>query len=515
MVRFRSLAKVFPLEFLRFSNFITVVLGIGLGVTALNLLRWKKRALILAIIFSFLSIFFHLFKALDYEEAIFSLITFIILWISRKEYSVRSKPFDFKQTLLNIVLALVLTLVYGIVSFWFLDKKDFGQNFSLKSSIILTFKQISFNQTNLIPHTRYSRFFLDSLSWLMIIIAGFAFSSLFAPMIFMMLSNTQDYNQAKSLLEKYSISADDYFKLWPEKSYFFSDDRQAFIAYKVKSGVAVALGDPTGPESHINPIIKAYYDYCHQNGWRCCFIHVLQNFLPEYQKFEFKSFKIGEEAIVDLTQFTLEGKNAKKTRYIINSFEKKGFQTELVIPPYSQDFFNQLKTVSDSWLSLKGRHERTFALGYFDWQYLSSTPIFVVKDLLGNLLAFVNLIPVYLEGEASIDLMRHKKDAPSGIMDYLFIKLFENLKNQGKSKFSMGLAPLSGFRIDEKPSFTQKAVHQFAQSTKFLFSFAGLKNFKAKYANYWIPRYLIYHSTLDLPLVTKAFLDLSKYTTKK
>jgi phosphatidylglycerol lysyltransferase len=116
----------------------------------------------------------------------------------------------------------------------------------------------------------------------------------------------------------------------------------------------------------------------------------------------------------------------------------------------------------------------------------------------------MNIIPSYAPGETTIDLMRHRQDAPDGVMDYLFIKLFERQKERGFARFSLGLAPMSGFQEGEESSAEERAVHYFIQRLNFLFSYSGMFNYKKKFATSWEPRYEIYQNVLDLPLLAYA-----------
>jgi phosphatidylglycerol lysyltransferase len=129
---------------------------------------------------------------------------------------------------------------------------------------------------------------------------------------------------------------------------------------------------------------------------------------------------------------------------------------------------------------------------------------------MGKIWAFMNIVPSYCKGEATIDLMRYLPDAPPGIMDYLFIKLFFALKEEGFQRFSLGMAPMAGFQEHEEASAEERAVHYFMQQLNFLFSYQGLLHYKAKFATIWEPRYTIYRNVLNLPLVARAISEVSE-----
>jgi len=66
------------------------------------------------------------------------------------------------------------------------------------------------------------------------------------------------------------------------------------------------------------------------------------------------------------------------------------------------------------------------------------------------------------------------------------------------------LAPMAGFHEKEEASPAEKAVHFFFQHLNFLFSFTGIRYYKAKFASSWEPRYMIYANVLDLPKLALA-----------
>lgn len=272
----------------------------------------------------------------------------------------------------------------------------------------------------------------------------------------------------------------------------------------------MALGDPVGPEEEIEIIIREFSEFCDQNGWRVAFYQTPPDLLSVYRRLGFRHLKIGDEALVDLTQFSLESKQSKKLRSKVNQFEKEGIQFRQYIPPLPASVLAQAKEVSDAWLTIPGRRERTFTLGLFEERYVRSTPVHAAVAGNGSMLGFVNVIPCYRQGETTVDLMRHRPDAPPGVMDYIFAKLFLAKKQEGFARFNMGMAPMSGFQEREEASVEERAVHYFMQRLNFLFNYQGLRYYKAKFATIWEPRYLIYRNVLNLPLVARAITKVSE-----
>jgi phosphatidylglycerol lysyltransferase len=315
--------------------------------------------------------------------------------------------------------------------------------------------------------------------------------------------------RAERVVEQYSRTPLDLFKLWPEKSYFFSPSSQCVIAYRVAANVAVALGDPVGPKREIEPTVLEFLRWCGEKGWRVALYQTLPDFLPMYRRLGLKKLKIGDEAIVDLQDFSLEGKSKRDVRSKLHRLEEMGIHVVEYQPPTPDEVIAQLQTVSNQWLEIPGRRERSFTVGHFDYDYLRAKPVLTVVDATGAVLGFINLISVN-RNEITGDLMRHGTNVPNGVMDYLFVKLFEYAKQRGYARVSLGMAPMTGFQEHEDATLEERMIHSLFQRLSFIFSFRGLRHYKAKFATSWEPRYLIYRSSIDLPRIAFALRRLSE-----
>jgi phosphatidylglycerol lysyltransferase len=147
-----------------------------------------------------------------------------------------------------------------------------------------------------------------------------------------------------------------------------------------------------------------------------------------------QALKIGEEAVVDLTAFNLSGKAMRHLRATVNRFEREGYRAVSYAAPLDDTLLTRLREVSDEWLTIEGRRERGFTLGHFSDAYLRATPVMTVEDAAGRVAAFANLVPDGATGEATSDLMRRRVE-PSGAMDVLYVRLFEQLRAAGYTRF--------------------------------------------------------------------------------
>ncbi|HWR54795.1 MAG TPA: phosphatidylglycerol lysyltransferase domain-containing protein [Bryobacteraceae bacterium] len=506
--RYRLVRETFPLEFIRASRFITLVTGFALVIVSINIRKRKKRAWQAATFLAASSVVFHLTKGLDYEEATVSAILLALLWWARRAFTVRSGAPDWRSRLLGLTVAGALAAGYGVAGFWLLEPREFGLDFTIGDAIRRTFLILTFADPGLAPKTHYAVWFLNSLHVMMASAVGYSCWQMFRPALYRFHTYPHERQRAAGLVAAHGRSTLDFFKVWPDKSFFFTPGETAFVAYRVANGFAVVLGDPVGPEEEAAAAIAGFRQYCEERDWGVAFYQAMPDFMTLYRAAGFNKLKIGDDAIVDLDRFTIEGKRGKEFRSKVNQFERVGTRTKYYEPPIDAGVLAALREVSDDWLRIPGRRERGFTLGSFEEDYLRRTPIMTAEAADGRVLAFLNVIPGG-PGESTCDLMRRRSDAPNGIMDYLFVKMFQLAKERGYRKFNLGMAPMSGFQEREEASAQERAVHAFFQHLNFLFSYKGLRAYKAKFATNWEPRFVYYHNVLDLPRLALALGKVS------
>ncbi|KRN78880.1 Lysyl-tRNA synthetase (class II) [Ligilactobacillus acidipiscis] len=227
----------------------------------------------------------------------------------------------------------------------------------------------------------------------------------------------------------------------------------------------------------------------------------------------FDFFKNGEEGYVDLKNFTLAGKKLRSERALVNKFKRQGYQFELCQPPFDKQFMAELKNISDEWLGHE--IEKGFSLGFFDKFYLQQAPIAIVRDYSNKPVAFASLMPQGNCKITSIDLMRFSDQAPSGIMDYLFISLFAEMSKQGYEQFNLGMAPLAGVGSSRFSFIEERISHLIYEYGYKLYGFQGLRNYKEKYVSAWKPKYIAYRKKRSMIFTIMQVVNLINLPAKK
>lgn len=94
-----------------------------------------------------------------------------------------------------------------------------------------------------------------------------------------------------------------------DKDCFIHENEKSFLMYRYKSNALVVLGDPIGDANTFESLLESFYQYAEYRGYDIIFYQVSDNYMPLYHHFGNQFFKLGEEAIIDLTSFTTSGKS--------------------------------------------------------------------------------------------------------------------------------------------------------------------------------------------------------------
>jgi phosphatidylglycerol lysyltransferase len=481
---------ILPFGAFHLSRSLTVVIGFVLVYLSFRLLQRRRVAWWLAIVSLSLALIMNI-GSLEWYEALAPAVTLALLLIFRRRFSVRTERHSITRGLALSIFVVAFAVIYGIVGFSLLDRRDFGVNFSFGGALVRTLREFFFvGNRDLVTQSHYARWFMDSLDLMGVLAFGFSAYSIFRPVAYRLQVVPQEIAEARDIIAKHGRSSYDYFKVWPDKSYFFSDTRKSFISYKTVMSVAFILGDPVGPDDELEDTAGSFLRFCSDNGWLVAFL--LPDVLPLNERFGLSKLKIGREAIVDLEHFSSHTIEAKYFRKIRRRFEARGYKLSRYKPPHPAALIDEVGEVSKQWLSQPGRREFGFIQGSFARGYVATTSLVVLRDSTGRPLAFVNEIPSYRPGEANFDMMRHVAEVPPGTMDYIFTELMLALKQEGYRSFDMGLAPFAG--VGDRPEATmgERAVHLLFNTLFWFVSYKGMRNYKVKFEPNWEDRFIVY-----------------------
>lgn len=495
--RLRLLGKVSPLEVRHGGHLTAALAGFALFLLAVNLARRKYIAWLLTLIVLAISVLSHLVKGLDYEEALLAAGLMFILWLMRAHFHARSDPPSIQQGLSVLGAAFLFTLAYGVTGFYLLDRHysvTFGFWAAVRQTVVM-FTQ--FYDPGLVPVTRFGSFFADSMYIVGIVTIGYASLMLLRPVLVREVASVEERRRAETIINNFGCSSLARLLLFDDKRYFFTAGGSV-IGYALLGRTAVTLGDPIGPGEDLYPAIQAFTTFSQRNDWLPVFYQTMPQTLEAYRSAGFEALCVGNEGVVNLVTFTMEGKEAKSYRAAVNKLTKGGHKFVLHTPPIPTDLLEELRAISDEWLTRMHGSEKRFSLGWFDNEYIRNSPIAAVHTPGGWISAFANIIPEYRLSETTIDLMRHRSEIENGTMEYLFVSLFEWARSQGYQTFNLGLSALSGVGERTDDQVIERVMHFVYEHINQFYNFKGLHAFKEKFHPEWSPRYLIYPGSANL-----------------
>ena len=274
-----------------------------------------------------------------------------------------------------------------------------------------------------------------------------------------------------------------------DKELFFNDADTAFLMYAVQGNKWIAYSDPIGPKDAIVPLVWSFWEEAYDNAAHPVMFEVSEAYLPLWIEMGFALHKIGEEAVIKVGEFTLNGKKFKSMRAAHNKALKEGLELTIHEAPHTKAFMDQLKSISDAWMVDKRGGEKGFSLGRFDPDYLQYFAIATIKRD-GEILAFANILRPGDGSRVSIDLMRYPPEQASGLMEFLFIELIEYSRETGAEEFSLSLAPLSGIEIRKGARLWNRFGAILYRHGRSFYNFEGLRAFKQKFQPEWQPRFV-------------------------
>jgi len=492
--RFHFIENILSLPIMRLSHQLSVVIGIMLIVLSRGISLRVKRAYSWTMLLLCAGSIFTFAKAFDYEEAVVLLVIALLLWMSRHQFYRQSVPLRRYY----IVSWMIITACISGVYYWIgASTRPF-----LKKAFLFHFGEHA-------PKLLGSNaFILSAVSGLLLAWLLLTLYYLLRPKRLNLSSiGDADRDKLKDFLDHYPGNMLTHMLFVGDKSFFWAMDNQVLIPYAKIHNKLVVLGDPLGPKERVSEAIQQFQNYADQYALETAFYQTTPDYLPFYHENGYRFFKLGEEAMVDLSHFTLSGKRNAAIRAVHNRFEREGYRFEIATPPHQEKLLLRLKYISDQWL--QGNKEKGFSIGWFDQKYLQLAPLALITNLESEIIAFASIAPVYdHDVTLSVDLMRHLPDIPNGTMDQLFICLFDFAREQGYSRFNLGMAPLSSVGNSQAAMREEKLAHMLFKHGESLYGFTGLRKYKEKFAPDWEPRFLAYPANVSLPVLLLELVSL-------
>ena len=249
-----------------------------------------------------------------------------------------------------------------------------------------------------------------------------------------------------------------YFALRDDKSFFFSRDGEAFLAYTYIGGYALVSGDPIGARESVVHVLDEFLEMCDERAWNPALLAAREASMPLYESRGFSAFYLGDEAIIDCRRFSLEGARRKSLRSAVRRVGRTHRFQLMAESHASATLVDQLNAISARWRGKNPERGFTMALSQ-DVRGKGANPEFLLCVALredGTPSGFLRLVPAYGPSFGyTLDLMRHDPDAPNGMTEFLIASTAAALRDRGVARLSMNFAMWGRLFADDVP-FTRR-----------------------------------------------------------
>ena len=274
-----------------------------------------------------------------------------------------------------------------------------------------------------------------------------------------------------------------------DKRFLFSASGDSFLMFGVRGRSWIALGPPVGKTEERMELFWRFRELADAHAARVGFYGLGPDDLPDTVDLGLAIQKTGESAAVPLDAFSLVGRRREVLRRNWRKAGEGGAAFEVLPVGAAVGVMDELKAISDAWLSHHAGGEKSFSMGGFDPRYVAEFPVAVVRSE-DKIVAFATLWLTASRTAFSMDLMRYSDEAPKNVMDYLFVELLQWGKDEGYQAFEFGIAPLAGLQDRPLAPIMSRVGRLLYERGEEIYNFQGVRRYKDKYDPVWQPRYI-------------------------
>jgi lysyl-tRNA synthetase, class II len=305
-----------------------------------------------------------------------------------------------------------------------------------------------------------------------------------------------------------------YFALRDDKSVIWSPSGKACVCYRVLSGVMLAAGDPIGDPEAWPGAIAEFLTEADRHAWRPAIMGCSELGAEVWcREGDLTALELGDEAIVNVAEFSLSGRHMRNVRQMVNRVAKNGYTAEVrrvgEIPRAELD---RIIKATDSWRGSQTERGFSMALGRLGGVGDDDCVLVTAKEN-GVLRAVLQFVPWGADG-LSLDLMRRDRTAQPGLNDFLITEAIKAAPALGIKRISLNFAMFRaalerGERIGAGPVL--RAWRSLLVFMSRWFQIESLYKFNAKFCPVWEPRFFVYPGTRDTPRIALAALEAEAF----
>jgi lysyl-tRNA synthetase class 2 len=514
--RVHAITRVIPVPASAAATAVGVVSGLLLLRLAAALRKRKRRAWRAAVVIAAVMTVAHVLRGVRVGEAAFSLVLLVLLITARSRYTAKSDPHSRWFAALVFCQFTAVAVVYGMLMLAAYRGKLVGH-----PSFWSQLKEVMASLVGAgggFVHIRSERF--DDI--LHGTLFGFGLLTVIAVVLLVLRPSEPiarlsaiDEQRLRELLDKQGERDSlGYFALRRDKSVVWSPTGKAAITYRVVQGVALASGDPIGDPEAWPGAIAAYHHLVEEYGWTAAVIGCSELGATVFKReCDLSALAFGDEAIVEVADFTLEGRAMRGVRQACTRVCRAGYEVRVRRAGELEP--GELATLVRAAAAWRGDAvERGFSMALSRIGDAADSNCVMVSAYHGGKLAgLLHFVPWGRDG-LSLDLMRRDRSSDNGLNEYMIAKLIEHSPELGVVRVSLNFAAFRdaierGERIGAGPVL--RAWRWVLIFLSRWWQIETLYRFNVKFRPYWEPRFISFPSSRDLPRIAIAALEAEAF----
>ncbi|MGH9095558.1 MAG: bifunctional lysylphosphatidylglycerol flippase/synthetase MprF, partial [Acidimicrobiales bacterium] len=453
--RLADVRDVVPILVPETADALTALAGVVLLMLARGIRRGQRRAWLVCQGLLLTAFVLHLVKGIDIEEAVVTLAVAAFLWVQRREFEAAADVPPFKRGILVVVGGAAATILSGTLALelghWVTSTRHHHRiprlswNRALQASVE---RMVGINHVAL-PED-INRFFSPAMATASVGLVLLAAILAFRPVVTRRRhgGDMTGLDRARGIIARHGSGTLDYFALRPDKQFFFWGD--TVVAHAVYGGVCLVSPDPVGPVPERAEAWKAFRAYVDGHGWALAGLGAGEEWLPIYRASGMHDLYVGDEGVVRIQRFALEGGRFKGLRQAVNRVAKYGYTISFHDPSrLDPELRAALEGVMTK--SRRGDVERGFSmtLGRVFDPGDAGLLLAVVHGpppegaTVGPAVAFCQYVPAPGIGGYALDLMRRDAgEHPNGLIDFAVVETIRYLEAQGGKGLGLNFATM-------------------------------------------------------------------------
>ncbi|HVU61600.1 MAG TPA: phosphatidylglycerol lysyltransferase domain-containing protein [Mycobacteriales bacterium] len=509
--RLRALVDVEPLQVAHDARAATIVAGLLLVMLGHGLRRRKRRAWRAAVALTAATAILHVLKGLDYDQAVGSLLLCLLLGALHRQFFALGDPRTRWRAPATFVALAGASFGIG----WLLLLARSG-SVAGHPTAGARWQEVAYG---LIGFSGPLHFRSDGTADLVYVVLAMLGAVTLGLPIYLALRSPQrlsvptdeDEGRVRDLLRRREGGDSlGYFALRRDKAVIFSASGKSAVSYRVLSGVMLASGDPIGDPEAWPGAINEFIEEAARHAWIPAVIGCSERGGEVWvREAGLRALELGDEAIVDVATFTLEGREMRNVRQMARRVERAGYRIEVRrVADMCEEEVAAVRQQSAAWRGAEVERGFSMALGRLG-DAADGGCVVVTCTHQDRLAAVLHFVPWGDDG-LSLDLMRRDRSADPGLNEAMIVAAVQAAPEFGVRRLSLNFAAFrsaleQGARLGAGPiSRLWRGALVWASRW---YQIESLYKFNAKFAPQWRPRYICYPRSTLIPRIAVAALE--------